>query len=129
MESDIDATIPPGVARRLKAAKDGFILNVAILTLVLSLMALLIFFLGPTGLARSLVAFSVYLVFYVIAFIKLLDDWQKEKSLLLGKKKQKTQLPSLSQPRITNSNTAPTSQIDLNEMEKLRSGECMIEDK
>jgi len=112
METDKNATIPPGVARRLKEAKAGFRLHVVILTIALFLMTLMIFLVGPAGFARGMVAFAVYLVIYVVLLSKLYDDWRKEKAALMGKKNAMSKAPSLSQPQITNSTTAPTKPIN-----------------
>jgi len=112
MEADKDATIPPGVARRLEEARASFRLHAVILTLALFLMTLMIFLLGPAGFARGMAAFAVYLVIYVVLLSKLYDDWRKEKAALMGKNNTVSKAPSLSQPQITDSTTAPTRPIN-----------------
>ena len=124
MEAKKEPTIPPGIVRRLKTAKNTFLLHVGILTLVLFLVTVLLFVSGPIGFARLMVALLVYLVLYIILLLKLYGDWQKDKNFLLDRKKNNSKAPSLISTPVTNSSTAPTGRIETKEMDKLRSGQC-----
>jgi len=129
MGTEKEPTIPPGIVRRLKTAKSTFLLHLGILTLLLVMMALLLFISGPAGFARSMVAFSVYLVLYLIFSFKIYGDWQKEKNFLLDRKKSSSKAPGLISTPVTNPSTAPTSPIDTKERDKLRSGQCKTSER
>lgn len=124
MDTEKTGTIPPDQLQQLAATRRGFWINVAILSVCLFMMVLIVIISGPPGVARTVFAIVVYLVIYTVLLVKLYNDWQVEKAWHLCRRGHTGDMRLTGQPRASRADTARTSRIEIEDMEKLRSGSC-----